>query len=131
MEKAKEIARHLGIADFQGSRGWLEKWKQRFNIKQMRVCGESGDVRGKTIESWKERLPEILEGYGAEDVWNMDESGIFWKALPDYGFGRKGSQCKGGKKQAACHCCVVRFSSWQEGEAFYLAIRESTLLALL
>ena len=24
--------------------------------------------------------------------------GIFWKALPRYGFGKKGSQCKGVKK---------------------------------
>ena len=98
IKKAKEIAERLGIVDFQGSRGWLDKWKQRFNIKQMKVCGESGDVQGETIDSWKERLPEIVEGYDVEDIWNMDETGIFWKALPDSGFGRKGSQCKGGKK---------------------------------
>ena len=24
--------------------------------------------------------------------------GIFWRALPHHGFGKKGSQCKGGKK---------------------------------
>ena len=29
----------------------------------------------------------------------MDETGIFWKALADRGFGRKGSQCKGGKSR--------------------------------
>ena len=98
IEKAKEIAERLGIVDFQGSRGWLDKWKQWFNIKQMKVGGESGDVQGETIDSWKERLPEIVEGYDIEDIWNMDETGIFWKALPDSGFGRKGSQCKGGKK---------------------------------
>lgn len=43
IEKAKEIAEHLGIV---GSRGWLDKWKQRFNIKQMKICRESGDVQG-------------------------------------------------------------------------------------
>lgn len=48
-----------------------------------------------TIE---ECLPEILEGYTVEDIWNMDETGIFWRALPDRGFGQKGSQCKGGEK---------------------------------
>ena len=101
-EESKRNSKASWIADFQGSHGWLDKWKQQFNIKQMRVCGESGDVRGETIDSWKERLPEILEGYGAEDVWNMDEGRIFWKALPDHGFGRKGSQCKGGKKSKQC-----------------------------
>ena len=98
IEKAKEIAERLGKSNFKGSRGWLEKWKLRYNIKQVKICGESGDVHGETIDSWKERLPEILEGYAKEDIWNMDETGVFWQALPDRGFGGKGRQCKGGKK---------------------------------
>lgn len=57
IEKAKEIAERLGISDFKGSQGWLDKWKLRYNIKQVKVCGESGDVCGVTIDSWKERLP--------------------------------------------------------------------------
>ena len=59
---------------------------------------ESGDVEGATVESWKERLPEIVQGYEKDDIWNMDETGLFWRALPDKGFGQKSKQCKGGKK---------------------------------
>ena len=75
IEKAKEIAEHL---NFKGSRGWLEKWKKRYNIKRVKVCGESGEVSGEMVDSWKERLPEICSGYSEEDIWNMDESGVFW-----------------------------------------------------
>lgn len=97
-EKAKEIAIKLGKPNFKGSRGWLDKWKKRFNIKELKVCGESGDVEGATVESWKERLPEIVQGYEKDDIWNMDETGLFWRALADKGFGLKSKHCKGGKK---------------------------------
>ena len=58
--KAKEIANRMDVHEFKGSNGWLEKWKLRYNIRQMTICGESGDVSGDTVTSWKERLPEIL-----------------------------------------------------------------------
>ena len=61
MEKATEIAARLGKQDFKGINGWLEKWKRRYNIRRVAICGESGVVRGDTIDSWRERLPEITE----------------------------------------------------------------------
>ena len=98
IEKAKQIATCLGKDEFKGSNGWLEKWKKRYNIKQLKISGESGDVQGPTVDSWKERLPELTAGYARDDIWNIDETGLFWKALPDRGFGLKGKECKGGKK---------------------------------
>ena len=32
--KAKEIADLLGKADFEGTSGWLSKWKKRYNVKE-------------------------------------------------------------------------------------------------
>ena len=97
-EKAKEIAKHLGVPNFKASNGWLYRWKKRYNVKRMKISGESGDVRGETVESWKERIPELLQGYPSENIWNLNETACFWKALPDHGSGKRGSQCKGGKK---------------------------------
>ena len=62
------------------------------------TSGESGDIGGTTVESWKERLTEIVQGYEKDNIWNMDKTGLFWRALPDKGFGQKSKQCKGGKK---------------------------------
>ena len=39
--------------------------------------GESGGVRGETMSSWKEQLPEIVAGYEAKDGWNFNEAGCF------------------------------------------------------
>ena len=69
-----------------------------YNIKKIRVCGESGDVSGETISPWKERLPELLQGYKAEDICNLDETGCFWRASPKSGFGERGKKHSGGKK---------------------------------
>lgn len=95
-EKAKQISECLQLSDLKASNGWLSRWKTRYNIKQVRISGESGDVTGATVDSWKERLPELLEGFSANDVYNMDETGFFWRGLPETGFGTKGAQCHGG-----------------------------------
>ena len=45
-----------------------------------------------------ERLPSIVSGFEPKDIWNCDETGLFWKALPDKGLAEKKKACKGGKK---------------------------------
>lgn len=45
-----------------------------------------------------ERLKELCKGYELKDIWNMDESGCFFKTLPTEGLALKGKKAKGGKK---------------------------------
>ena len=98
MEQAKAIAQRLHIDGFKASNGWLKKWKTSHNLKFRTVSGESGEVSVSTTQSWKECLPDILEGYEEKNIFSMDETGCFWKALPEKGFAEKGKVCKGGKK---------------------------------
>lgn len=106
-EKAKEIAERMGKADFKGSRGWLDKWKKRYNVKPFKTS-DSADVLGDehvlgeedTVDSWKERFREIVKEYKVEDIWNVDETGFFWQSLPDVGFGEKARECCGGKQSS-------------------------------
>ncbi len=98
-EKARLIAEQLSFHNFKASNGWLNCWKKRCDVHRMTVCGESGDVSGETVDSWKERLPELVHGYSAENIWNLDETRCFWRALPEYGFGRRGLSVKEEKRQ--------------------------------
>ena len=114
-EKALMIAQRLGHTEFKASNGWLHRWKVRNNIKQRKICGESGDVRSDTVESWKERLPELVGNYNAQDIWNMDETGCFWRALPDKGLAETTKECKGGKQSK--HRVTIAFFVNGAGES--------------
>ena len=97
-EEALQVASRLGNTTFKASNGWLEAFKKRHNIKQLVVSGESADVSEITIEAWLERLPSILRGYSPDDIWNQDETGCFYRALPEKSLAEKKKQCHGGKK---------------------------------
>ena len=96
--ETKNQLQNSDLDDFFTSYGWLEKWKATYAIKEKRIVGEGGDVPEETVSSWIERTQELTEGYSLENIWNMDESGCFFKALPIAGLDQKGKQAKGGKK---------------------------------
>lgn len=61
----------------------LQKFKDRNNIKQFVVSGDSGDVREETVTAWQERLVTLVRGCSPEDIRNEDETSCFYRALPD------------------------------------------------
>ena len=82
-EKALQFARELGYNDFKASSGWLDSWKSRFNIGHFKICGESADVDLEKVNEFKEKIPGLIVGYSNENISNCDESGWFFKSLPD------------------------------------------------
>ena len=97
-DKASVFANSLGRPDFKCSNGWLDKFKKRHDICFRKICGESGSVPEKMCDEWKEKLKQILQKYRAEDVFNIDESGLFFKCLPDSTLCFKNEKCLGGKR---------------------------------
>lgn len=47
---------------------------------------------------WNEKLPNILQAYTPDNIYNADETGIFYKMLPDKTMEFKDVNCHGGKK---------------------------------
>jgi hypothetical protein len=94
---ALKYAADMILTDFKASEGWLRHFKSRHSIKFKRVCGEAGDVNIDTVENWKLKLPIICDGYEPKDIFNADETGLFFKALPNKTLAEKDDVCVGGK----------------------------------
>ena len=67
-------------------------------MRQKRLCGEANEVSTTTIQVWMERLPELCQDYEPRNMLNLDELGLFFKALPEKGLAEKTKKSKGGKK---------------------------------
>ena len=100
-EKARLIADQLGVPNFKASNGWLDRWKKRYDIHKMKINGESGDVAGETVASWRER--EFLSFLG--DIrprmfgilTKPDAFGVHFQSMV---LGRKDLCARGGRRRA-------------------------------
>lgn len=81
-EKAKNFSVLLGIEDFKASEGWLTKFKQRHNIKQYLKQGESASAPISELPLYREELKNVTNQYQLSDIFNADETGLFWKMEP-------------------------------------------------
>ena len=91
--KALEIYDHLkskeedqsSVPDFSASSGWFYKFKGRFAFHSVKRAGEAKSADEVAAASYPVRLKEIMEegGYRPEQVFNMDETGLQWKKMPE------------------------------------------------
>ena len=59
------------------------------------------------MNQWKEKLPELCNGYALCDIYNVDETGIFFRALPSKSLIRHGEQQSGTKVNKEHFTAVV------------------------
>ncbi|UYV65615.1 hypothetical protein LAZ67_3004867 [Cordylochernes scorpioides] len=100
--KAILLALKTGQDNFEASNGWLEKLKARRNIAfnpVKRLHGEAGSVDANSVATWKgEIILSLLAKYSQQDIFNADETGLFYKLLPNQTMTIRGEKCEGGKK---------------------------------
>ncbi|KAM9918644.1 hypothetical protein OXX59_008515, partial [Metschnikowia pulcherrima] len=61
------------------SSGWLSRFKARNTMKLRKVYGEKGSVDPKAHEEMIS-IRELCKEYPRENIYNMDESALYWKA---------------------------------------------------
>ncbi|KAG5757505.1 hypothetical protein H9Q72_014351 [Fusarium xylarioides] len=76
--------------DFRGlekpefSRGWLDGFKSRFSYKRYKKHGESATAIAADDGEAIHTLQELSQGFAQEDQYNADETGLYWRAAPDF-----------------------------------------------
>ncbi|GBM34417.1 Tigger transposable element-derived protein 4 [Araneus ventricosus] len=112
-EKAKEVGESLGLETFKASNGWLEKFWTRHNLSFKQICGEEKSVNPNEVTDWTGMLKSLLKGYDDRDIFNVDETGLFYRVLPDKTLCFKGEKCSSGKisKERLTICCVA--TGWE------------------
>lgn len=94
-EKAKEFTSTLSIKNFAASEGWLTNFKKRNGVVFKNVCGENGSVNDAVCLNWHSKLKTLIENCDAWDIFNTDETDLFFKCLPDKTLIFKDEECHG------------------------------------
>lgn len=96
--EAKGMANSLGMVDFKASEGWLDKFKLRYNIYDLGLSGESASVDLSRVDEWKKASSELINSYEEENIFNVDETSLFWKCTPKRSLVFRGERAAGTKK---------------------------------
>ncbi|KAF7690724.1 Tigger transposable element-derived protein 4 [Cucumispora dikerogammari] len=109
-EKALEISKCIGTTGFLASEGWFNMFKSRNKLKVMSTNGSEALVNQNTTPDWRQQvLPEILQNYRPENVYNADETGLYFELLPNKSIclaGASGRFHKDSKLRVTLPLCV-------------------------
>lgn len=82
-DKALELASKVGLNDFKASNGWLQKFKERHHISYSSIYGNSLSAEQCIITEWLNKVKELISGYEERNIFNCDETGLFYRILPE------------------------------------------------
>jgi hypothetical protein len=80
--KAKQIAAALSIPEdsFKASWQWLQNFRTRKGLQEILLHGEGGEVDKNNVVllTQLDTLYDVIKEYDPEQVYNMDETGLFY-----------------------------------------------------
>lgn len=85
--KAKEIHQRIKENNglFNASDGWLQNFKNRFGIRFIKISGEKLSSQPELVQPFKDLLAAKIGELelSKDQIYNADESGLFYKLLPE------------------------------------------------
>ncbi|XP_071093603.1 jerky protein homolog-like [Haliotis cracherodii] len=85
--QAQKMSRQINGDDdtFKASDGWLWRFQLRHGIKSITVSGESKSADVESAAAYPTILQDIIDAEGLQDeqIYNADETGLYYRMLPD------------------------------------------------
>lgn len=79
-------------------KGWLNRFRKRHSLCFRSIQGESKSVDLNVVRNWLDtEWKDLIQRYRAEDIFNADETGLFYRCLPNKTYDLKSMKCSGGK----------------------------------
>jgi hypothetical protein len=85
IEQAKFFARGLKFSEIELdkiNRNWIAAFKRRHGVKKRKMHGEAGSVNDSCIDTALPVLKSKIDCYDYCDVFNFDETGLFYRLEP-------------------------------------------------
>ena len=107
---ATKLASHLGYTDFKGSEGWLWRFQNRHGLLFNEIQhGEAGDADMASMAPFPEKLTRLMsdEDLALSQIYNADETGMFWRSVPKNTQVRRSEDKSKGKKSSTERLSVL------------------------
>jgi hypothetical protein len=83
-----KIPKYRDLLKPQFSEGWLTRFKQRHSLRYYTFHGEAASVLSSIHEDIKP-IRAIYDQYDLKDIYNMDETGLYWRRMPNRGLSKE------------------------------------------
>ncbi|XP_058809920.1 tigger transposable element-derived protein 1-like [Phymastichus coffea] len=69
---------------FNASKGWFERFKARFMLHNVKFSGESSNADHEAARVFPAQVREVIaeKHFVLDQIFNCDETGLFWKRMP-------------------------------------------------
>lgn len=84
LKNIEPFSSHEENQTFIASNGWFEKFKKRHGLQNIKIQGEVASANFEAADAFKVPFRNMIEenNYLLEQIFNADETGLWWKKMP-------------------------------------------------